>query len=735
MQITESLEHVLREVLIRSGIGGLRSIIHRTHTPAGGEGSVRQLLQALEMNESSTSALRALIANEGHKPAAEILKELQQILSETPAATGVITEETLQNAEALAKRLSVSLSSEDLKALLLKLNIPGRHEIADAGGETLKDLEKALIRLMQQKNSENPRPLKKLVDILRSLPKVSEAVISQGEKLLEVVIRGQVESLKTSGIDPAAMAFPVMTENSVHTLLATLEKAARLIPSPSNDLEKQFVAFAKSLYADLQKMMLQLPESPAEVKSLMEQAVLTIEKDFQTSVLRWTADSGPSLPRKAQVLLKSIEAQPSTLLTMPDAELFELFNPSRNNGRTSEGVRKILPLIENLRMLEEHVKPEEREAFRGRVDAITQKVSHLSDAKLGPEAIRRTLQVILLEIQHEMGLPPASVKPGPMAPVLEQIQRIEKEIRRVLEGFREMAGISEKEKKDSMPALQLSREATAYRDQEILQQMQPVPQHPERLEQRALLMKDPGVLLVLRLLKNSDLSGLIGSGNNVEKQFVDFLKELIQRLPVKEGRTPAESLPRRQLEEGLAKIEQQFRNEQTSLFQDPKISHLRSVMSSVEQILRGHELLERLNPLMNMAGEPAFLLFPTIIHSFASQIELITYPEPPEEEGEESGKGKSKKRKRSWKRFEFDMQFEGMGRIQSRVMFREGEFILDLTSENEAVASFVEERFPKFEALLQQMGYENVELRATAAPFADLKPSWVPAMLGKSLGV
>ncbi|NMC62091.1 MAG: hypothetical protein GYA55_02885, partial [SAR324 cluster bacterium] len=273
------------------------------------------------------------------------------------------------------------------------------------------------------------------------------------------------------------------------------------------------------------------------------------------------------------------------------------------------------------------------------------------------------------------------------------------------------------------------RELGAYREQELLQALKPGLQHIDRQEQRLLLLKDPVILSLLKEIRLIDPTQIAGNSHE-EKQFLEFLKQMCKEVPMKESRTSNENFARRDLEEGLARLEQQFRSEQSRPI-DPKALELRNLVSSIEQLMKGHEFLDRVNTLMNMLGEPALMLFPSLVHGFASQLELLSYPNPKHSEVEEDETGTSKhEKKQAYKRFEFDMNFEGIGRIQTRAFFRDGEFLLDLCVENNSIAEFVNQRLSKFEAFLHLQGYERTELHISVAPFSEITPSWVPMLLG-----
>lgn len=812
MQITENLENLLREILRQAGTGGLESVLQKVHASVSREGpacapeasaGLKQILEAVGANEEGAQALRSLLILLRTSPvdAAELKTRLEELRTGSAQLLKALDETILGDPKKLADFLRVSSCGDPERIL-----------------DVLKAVEKAF------------QPIEKLVEILKSLPEFSGAITSQDTEMLQRVIRGHLNSVQSMDRELKIALAGIFADNPLQTLLVTLERAMKSIPSPASGIEHRFLQFVGDLHKELSVMVREFPATADRLRMVLKDALEAVQIEFPEG------QTAGELPRSAAVLLRSVDMQIKAVLQIPDRDLAVLFEGMQSQAVTgANAVKDLMALFEQLRevgirtggpsgmelirladlFMEIVEGPTESgrireglnriaEGLRGALlneclksieisltslvenidnqapglkipvilhnpffaelvhhladllqmdlpDPVIQKYPSLPDflkeftrrlrdavrSENPSEDLDRILRDGLKEVRQMTGRNETDPERGPVkAPAVGVLRQIERQIREALE-------LLERVRDQSLslpgPDGQIHKSETlpggivSGREQERLQQFMPGQPNFDRLEQRAFLMKDPAVVLILRLLKASDWSPH-GGGLTGEKEFVDFLKDMARRLPVKETRGTSGEIPsRRDLEEGFSKLEQQFRSEHSGA-QDSGSGRVRNPVAMVEQMLRGHELLDRLNPLMNMLGEPAFLLFPAIIHGFASELEMTLYPGRPQEAGEdEEEESEERKRSKGYRRFEFEIQLPGLGRVQSRASFRTGEFLLDLTAENETAAAFLEERSGRLKSVLLASGYERIEFRVSAAPFTEIRPGWMPVLLsGKS---
>lgn len=788
MQIAESLEHALREILKSAGIGGLESLLQRGRVPSAENTppvdprtqELREVLKAIGANADSFRALKEFLASPENikAPFSELLGRMdaKNVLAEGSKQTLVLSEHVLQSVNRIKDLLS-NASAQNLKVLIESLQRNGLLSQPDTAPitshESLSSLESKLADILESRQGENPRmgriekPLQRLVEILSALPKTSEALILQGEKLLETVLRGHLMSFREIEHEVAVAIEPAFADNPLKTLLSTAERAAKVISNPSTEIEQSYLRFVVGLQQDLNKYAEYFPEAFRSVKEILEKALQTIEKEFKLQLsmpIYEKLNAEPeSLPRKALVLLRSLEAQMTTLLSMPDQDLNHLIEALRNDFSPSrpEVLRNIESLFRELRSIEVPGTKSEKELFQKQIESLQLNFMRALQTKTEPQSLRATLNELLqtlkdfsswpsaqdehslsqLGTKSEARVPVSQITKEVVPGILRHLEGQIKETIKLIDGF--SSGLSELTSKESTAQTaaqrtpdkiaenvlqeRLSREFGKYKEQDLLQQLLPTQQFDHQ-EQRIALLKDPSVAILLKVLKNIEWP-TSAAGSTTEKHFLDFLKELSQKFSSKDAKSEKETLSRKEIEDGLTKLEQQFRAEQTRPV-DPKELQFKNMLNLIEQTMKGQELLERLNTVMNILGEPALFLFPSIINGLASQFEFVGYPASPTDEAEHEEKsGLKKDKKGAYKRFEFDMSFSGIGRIQSKVFFRDGEFLLDLCAENNSVADFLEQRLSRFETLLHSQGYEKTELRVSVAPFSNLSPAWVPALL------
>lgn len=146
-----------------------------------------------------------------------------------------------------------------------------------------------------------------------------------------------------------------------------------------------------------------------------------------------------------------------------------------------------------------------------------------------------------------------------------------------------------------------------------------------------------------------------------------------------------------------------------------------AMLSNVEQMLQGQELLQQLNTLMDHSAEPYFMIFPALISGFLSRIELT------QERSSIDDKAKRAKRKQNEpERVDFSMTLPNLGYVAAHLTFRKKELFLRLECENKNVSQFLRRRSGLLERAFSTRGYQRINIRTvTVKEGRKHRPGWV----------
>ncbi len=161
---------------------------------------------------------------------------------------------------------------------------------------------------------------------------------------------------------------------------------------------------------------------------------------------------------------------------------------------------------------------------------------------------------------------------------------------------------------------------------------------------------------------------------------------------------------------------------------DPKVQQTAGGM------LKGQELLKRLDPLVRAVGEPALLLFPFAIQNFISKIELAFYPivsETDDEEDHHQGKHTGGQRQV----VHFRLSLPALGAIEALLRYDDAGILLDLTVEKPEAREVIESQFSKLRERLSARGYEDISMQVVCGRPREIKPDWVYEVCADGRGV
>ncbi|MCC6954177.1 MAG: hypothetical protein IT290_08670, partial [Deltaproteobacteria bacterium] len=173
------------------------------------------------------------------------------------------------------------------------------------------------------------------------------------------------------------------------------------------------------------------------------------------------------------------------------------------------------------------------------------------------------------------------------------------------------------------------------------------------------------------------------------------------------------------------------------------------ITEQVDRMLRGQEALSKLNVLMQSLGEPAFLLFPSLLEGLLKGAEVTIAPpnqgaiagqgrgEKPDESQESAVENESKthekrgerERRKAFQNFSISVTLPNLGTVE--VDFRESleGALLKLSCDTENVGAFVEERTTELRPIFQELCIPLRSVRVDVSPRKSVRPDWLRSIL------
>ena len=155
-----------------------------------------------------------------------------------------------------------------------------------------------------------------------------------------------------------------------------------------------------------------------------------------------------------------------------------------------------------------------------------------------------------------------------------------------------------------------------------------------------------------------------------------------------------------------------------------------SACTQLENIFKGQELLRQMNPLLQRAGEPVFLLFPMMLQGFLTQLEL-SHEAFYEGIKNKTGTGK-KPGQEKVERIAFELSLPGMGLVCVRCAKRSRELFVRFLVEEDRLRSFLTGELPKLASRLEAKGYGRIDCQVLEERPVPERPAWVTNLVTRS---
>ena len=177
-----------------------------------------------------------------------------------------------------------------------------------------------------------------------------------------------------------------------------------------------------------------------------------------------------------------------------------------------------------------------------------------------------------------------------------------------------------------------------------------------------------------------------------------------------------------------------------------QLSQNLAALKSLGNLIRGQEFINQLNPVMQAAGEPAFMLFPHLVQGMLSKLEMSFFPAgiPNSENSSKRSESRAEKNKESestdhdanaedkrdgkrepFRRISFNVTLPGAGAVQVDFAHSLNELLLNITVEDQGFAELIQDNFFELEKALVVMGYSKCQLSATKGIVQSVRPEWL----------
>lgn len=148
-------------------------------------------------------------------------------------------------------------------------------------------------------------------------------------------------------------------------------------------------------------------------------------------------------------------------------------------------------------------------------------------------------------------------------------------------------------------------------------------------------------------------------------------------------------------------------------------------LKTLESMLRSNEILSQMNPLLQAAGEPAMLLFPTLIQGMLSGLELSLYPPGNYLNPDDHSDKSTRKEAKSYQRLQLNFTLPSLGAVAADVKYGHEEIYLNIAVNAEKFKKFLEKRKDLLMKALQKRGFTTTQINISHENPQGLQPHWI----------
>lgn len=243
----------------------------------------------------------------------------------------------------------------------------------------------------------------------------------------------------------------------------------------------------------------------------------------------------------------------------------------------------------------------------------------------------------------------------------------------------------------------------------------------ERLEMQTLLAGSKS-RQIISLLKQALEIPTKDTESSADHQMKTQLRELLDglnRLGDEAQRGSQVSQSKEQLQRQLAGFFAKYEGSDSrgsSMKSSPAVTE---ALRTVENMLKGQEMLRQLNPIMQAVGEPALLLFPSLLPGMVSQLEVMLYPPHTEERNSAGGRKNSKQQ-----RVDLQLSLPALGKVQVQILRSSDQLDLKFYFEDRQRVEFARQFQPLLRRALSKRGFQSVQISSQAGRAQISRPEW-----------
>ncbi|OVE80145.1 hypothetical protein BVY02_01240 [bacterium J17] len=605
-----------------------------------------------------------------------------------------------------------SYSAIDLSKL-----ISGLKKIDLGSLESLLQLEKILLE-----------SFKKLEIDLKALPKDTNGIQEGNAKLDEILDKfaklgkdtisklglAQVETALSEEIAPVQGK-----KTTVDSLLSSLVETEKRLEI-SIKTKEAFVVFVKEFSDQLAKQDF-LRLTPKEIQNLLGTKLNELMSFSSDLAEMWQVGAGSSL----QIPMAQSGAVQSVLMEINEEFLRVIEDLIKSTALSTGSGGNIFELLKSLKELSGRQMIQSKQRDAEFLNFIRDFKQGLIDTKHSPSASATFLEKTLKTIHQQFGkstgqtetdgvlrFEPLTELPRKHAVVLKGI---EAQIQTLLGGTLAVAG-------PDNPALDIAVDKRFSFD-------------PNNLRRQESLSRE--LLDSLRDFE-SQASKRVGGDSN----FSSTAKRLLDHFDGKNSFKP-DTGTQKEIRNSLNELQQGL-SDSSQRSANPKLTAYRDALRGLENIVRGQEMLRQLNPVMQAAGEPAMLLFPTIVQGLISRLEVAMYSyyghySPNKEssyrekkgKGEDEGEGKRERRQREqrYNRFHFKANLPNLGKVEVDFAHTIKEILLNIICEKPGASDVLSSNIGGLRTSLIASGFEKADVNIESGVPGDVRPEWFKSLM------
>lgn len=149
---------------------------------------------------------------------------------------------------------------------------------------------------------------------------------------------------------------------------------------------------------------------------------------------------------------------------------------------------------------------------------------------------------------------------------------------------------------------------------------------------------------------------------------------------------------------------------------------LKELSTRLEQLATMQDSLNQLNPVMQLLGQPALILFPFILHGFLNHGEIAVDPDHRKNKSQD-GSSKSEGQD-GFQRVQLTLPLPSIGAVHVDVAHRQKEVLLRITVADEEAAAFLRTQLKELRMVLEAQGFEKSDLSAHLGVVESSAPDW-----------